>query len=336
MKCQEVAVTVVEKVAGVVGRLNGFVGGCKRACVSVIACNVLCIKPWRVGVEEYGCGRCLPCKIKRRNLWTGRLLLERMDHAASWFVTLTYADEWLPKDLSVRPRELSKFLKRLRRRVQPERVRYYGVGEYGEDYGRPHYHLALYGLPALRHVNPGDAHMMAITCKCDVCKAWPYGGVSIWPLDEKTAAYICKYVTKFGGEDAEKKIGTRHREFARMSLRPAGIGATGAKAVFHSVARNLGWDYYLGNGSGDVPSVLRVAGKLRPLGRYLRSKIRQQVGLGTGEPPAVGRRRKEELQRDLQEEGARVRREERRVSDVHRAVVLEEISTTKGKRYEKK
>ena len=67
----------------------------------------------------------------------------------SIFVTLTYDDNQVPMndnaDLILYKPDLQNFLKRLRKRKDGERIRYFAVGEYGTQSGRPHYHLCLFG-----------------------------------------------------------------------------------------------------------------------------------------------------------------------------------------------
>lgn len=93
-----------------------------------------------------GCGRCLFCRIKKRNKWTARLILENACHSSSIFVTLTYSNEFLPSPPSVSKRELQLFLKRLRKALGDKKIRYYACGEYGDTFLRPHYHLIIFGM----------------------------------------------------------------------------------------------------------------------------------------------------------------------------------------------
>ena len=100
----------------------------------------------------FPCGQCLACRINRRRVWTNRLLLESLDHEHNSFITLTYADEFLPIS-PTKPvptlckRDAQLFLKRLRKRLTFP-IRYYLCGEYGGLNGRPHYHAILFGFPA--------------------------------------------------------------------------------------------------------------------------------------------------------------------------------------------
>ncbi len=94
-----------------------------------------------------GCGRCLFCRINHAREWQHRLLLEASTWEVSIFATLTYDTMRTPYDGSLIPRDLKLFMKRLRKRMEPLRIRFYAVGEYGEDEAEhPHYHLALFGV----------------------------------------------------------------------------------------------------------------------------------------------------------------------------------------------
>ena len=76
-------------------------------------------------------------------------MIEAGQHTDNAFVTLTYADDQLPDGNSLCPEDVTKFLKRLRKRIDPVKIRYFLCGEYGEgSTSRPHYHLILFGLPS--------------------------------------------------------------------------------------------------------------------------------------------------------------------------------------------
>lgn len=68
-------------------------------------------------------------------------MLELHDHESATFTTLTYDDKKLP--VTLRPRDLQLFLKRVRKKFK---VRFFASGEYGEQNNRPHYHAIIYGL----------------------------------------------------------------------------------------------------------------------------------------------------------------------------------------------
>lgn len=99
----------------------------------------------------YPCGKCPVCMQKRANEWSLRIALECREHEHLAFVTLTYSPEQLPPDYCLVPSHISSFMKRLRtyseRMGFDGKIRYFGVGEYGEKRGRPHYHLVIFGLP---------------------------------------------------------------------------------------------------------------------------------------------------------------------------------------------
>lgn len=63
---------------------------------------------------------------------------------SAFFLTLTYNDEHLPPGAQLSKRDLQLFIKRLRK-VNPG-IKYFAVGEYGTDKGRPHYHLVIFNL----------------------------------------------------------------------------------------------------------------------------------------------------------------------------------------------
>lgn len=187
-------------------------------------------------------------------------MLEATRHSENSFVTLTYAPEHLPESGSLVPQHLQKYLKVLRRSIEPHKIRYYAVGEYGDETFRPHYHLALFGA--------GESYRSAIA------ESWPYGIVDIGTLTLQSAQYVAGYVTKKMTKDDDPRLNGRYPEFARMSLKP-GIGADAMADVATDFWEPLGQEYIYR--TGDVPMSINHGKKALPLGRYLRQKLRDEL-----------------------------------------------------------
>lgn len=233
---------------------------------------MLCKAPFSRGVLQFGCGQCFPCRVNRRRLWTHRMLLEQLKHQTSAFVTLTYDDDHLPAGGTLVPKDAQDWLKRLRRAVEPRTLRFFLVGEYGEQSWRPHYHAIIFGLCPV-----GDAEIVQST--------WSRGFTMCAEVNQHTVQYTCGYVTKkLNGRDERSRelLNGRFPEFARMSLRP-GIGAPAIKEVVDALTTDGG--AILMSQSEDVPQALRHGGKLNPLGRYLRRKLREGYGIKDGKAP---------------------------------------------------
>jgi len=108
---------------------------------------------------EVACGQCLGCRVDHRIMWAIRIIHEahvHMDqHGNSW-LTLTYRDasectneqyklgQYIPADYSLRPSDVSKFFRVLRKENQHKKIRYFYCGEYGDENHRPHYHVCLF------------------------------------------------------------------------------------------------------------------------------------------------------------------------------------------------
>lgn len=226
------------------------------------------------GVVPFGCGQCRPCRINRRRQWMWRQFLESLTHKENCFVTLTYDDKHLPSDRMLEPRSLQLFLKRLRDKVAPTRIRFFAVGEYGEETKRPHYHLSLFGVSGNTLFNDG---VRAKALPEILAESWsrdgePIGFVHVAEFNEVTAQYVAGYVVK-KLEDRTSGFNPAVPEFARMSNRP-GIGAA-AMAV---IARSL-YDHNQIERGRDVPNQLRLGSRTIPLGRYLLSRLRGEVGI---------------------------------------------------------
>ena len=96
--------------------------------------------------KRFPCGQCMACRLNKQREKAMRIGHELQYHKESVFITLTYDPEHLPENGSLVKSDVQKFLKRLRKRLGVERVRYFLCGEYGELGNRPHYHLIVFGL----------------------------------------------------------------------------------------------------------------------------------------------------------------------------------------------
>lgn len=156
----------------------------------------------------FPCGRCICCRINRREEWSMRLYHEHEYWKDACFVTLTYNDFYLPRNESgvpvLRPDDLQKFFKRLRRtlcrRISSQfRIKMFSCGEYGPSTHRPHYHAIIFGLD---WTNP--VHVQAIKDSWRFCdehmwlpryqrgrNRFPIGACTL-----ETCRYVAGYVYK--------------------------------------------------------------------------------------------------------------------------------------------
>lgn len=163
---------------------------------------------------EVPCGRCLACRIKKRQEWVLRLTHELSYYQQSSFVTLTYNDAYLPIGEmgipTLRKADLQKCIKRIRKALPADyRIKYFACGEYGDLTQRPHYHLILMGLGLT------DEH------KQIVMRSWPFcdwdneyirrGSFGVAEAD--SVRYVAQYIDKkFSGDLAEEEYEEKGRE----------------------------------------------------------------------------------------------------------------------------
>lgn len=115
------------------------------------------------------------------------------------------------------------------------------------------------------------------------------GNIHSGELNSKSAAYIAGYVTKKMTSKDDPRLEGRHPEFARMSNRP-GIGALALAEVAHVFL-----SHDLDETETDVPNHLNHGRVAYPLGRYLKRKLREQIGKSPDTPKEVLDRYEEEM-----------------------------------------
>ena len=93
---------------------------------------------------EVPCRMCMECRLNYTREWAMRICNEANSYDNNCFLTLTFNDEHLPNDNSIHKRDLQLFVKRLRKALVGKKIRYFGCGEYGGKFGRPHYHIIIF------------------------------------------------------------------------------------------------------------------------------------------------------------------------------------------------
>lgn len=169
------------------------------------------------------CGHCIGCRLEYSRQWAIRCQLESKVHPDNkWFVTLTYDDEHLPSDYSLNRLDLHRFIDNLRHNYSC--IRYFACGEYGETFGRPHYHLIMWNLPlndlefARKSKNGLNLYQSPW-----LNEKWSRGQVLVGEVNWETSAYVARYVTKKHTKEQNEEL-NRENEFVVMSRKP-GIGA---------------------------------------------------------------------------------------------------------------
>lgn len=186
------------------------------------------------------CGQCIGCRLERSRQWAIRCYHEASLYEDNCFITLTYNNENLPDDLSVSVREFQLFMKRLRKKYNKRRIRFFHCGEYGEaternNYiARPHYHACLFNFDLPDKVLFKETNGVKIYTSQILSDLWGKGFVTVGDVTFESAAYVARYIMKkITGDQADehyKTINTetgeivqRKPEYITMSRRP-GIG----------------------------------------------------------------------------------------------------------------
>ena len=200
------------------------------------------------------CRHCLNCRVSYQSqleFMTEHELFYnyRSGHGAS-FVCFTYDDNHLPLNNSLCKKDLQLFLKRMRRycsyRHYNTQFKFLACGEYGDSFGRPHYHVIFIGLT--------DVQINSIAPKC-----WSYGLIDVGVLGQGGLRYVLKYCSKsVGGKLAQSMYEDNGLERPFLS---------------HSI--NLGKQFVLDNFE-DISAhnfCYLSKGERVPLPKYLRNRF---------------------------------------------------------------
>jgi hypothetical protein len=251
-----------------------------------------CLYPIELAERQLvACRKCILCKVEQAQMWKGRILLEGQCHAEKCMVTATYDDEHLPQGGTLVPEHYRDWLKRVRerwRKLDGRKLRFLGCGEYGPKTGRPHYHTMLFGVQChygYQRLLPGGKR----DCTCDFCtnlrESWSYGFVKVSHFDNTTAGYMAEYpIKKLFGDRERDFLKGRAPQFIRRSSRP-GIGVRFIPEMARIFKRADDHARKRGRYYPDVPVVAQFGRKRLPLGRHMRTKLREAAGRD-GKAPA--------------------------------------------------
>lgn len=141
-------------------------------------------------VVTHGCGQCEPCLKRRQREWVFRCSWEARKHPYNWILTLTYEDAFLhfteKGNATLCKDDFQRFMKRLRKAYTQDKIRYLVRGEYGGMFGRPHFHVILFGFCCCSKEE----------CGYRISDKWPYGGVYVDTYSDRAVQYITNYLLK--------------------------------------------------------------------------------------------------------------------------------------------
>lgn len=240
-----------------------------------------CLNPVRVPSKAIGatsrmwmtvpCGKCVECLKARQHSWVYRLERTDAEYRFGYFITLTYDPASVPLlltsgevlryneyihrksiedcDMTLHPKDLQNYFKRLRKIFS---FVYYCCGEYGDQFGRPHYHSLLW-TNDINNARNQDA----------IIDKWQYGDVQIEPIIPARIYYCTKYINKSSVEAAPNDV--VYPCFQRSSH---GLGLKGF------VDDKLYHDKYI-DSDNRMETVQLASGEQIPVPRYFRKQFFQ-------------------------------------------------------------
>lgn len=202
-----------------------------------------------------------------------RCVQEASQHEANCFITLTYATEKLPVDGVSWRRDFQLFLKRLRKHTSSlgiKRISYFGCGEFGEKFSRPHFHSLIFGFdfPDRKYWKTGKSGCRWYTSAL-LSKLWANGHSSVGSLTYESAAYTAQYVMK-------KITGKKARDHypKRVDPETGEITWLGPEFVMCSLKPAIGASYFEKYAEDCYPSdFVVVGGKRMRVPRYYDRKM---------------------------------------------------------------
>lgn len=181
---------------------------------------------WQVSdIVELPCGHCELCQKSRSRDWIIRIekafeaFKNNHKNTFSYFVTWTYADEFLPLSPTSRMPTLDKqtfrhMFNTIKNTEELTAVdfQYYAVGEYGDLSARPHYHGIVFTSKPI-----------------DWQHYWQFGNIQVGDVQPESIGYVTRYV--------DKKLGSyiKKEDYDLLGIEP----------IFSIMTKGLGKDFIL-------------------------------------------------------------------------------------------
>lgn len=171
-------------------------------------------------VEIVGCGQCTGCLLNYSRDRATQMMCEKKygnngkeyPEEQCWFITCTYADEYLKTHVTVNTEtgekfegvsldvdDHIKFMKRLRKKFKNSKIKFVVAGEYGSKTQRPHLHYILFGVPLdmtkFKKVGMNALNQPTWVSE-ELNKIWGMGHVEIGRVDWRSCAYVARYTLK--------------------------------------------------------------------------------------------------------------------------------------------
>lgn len=222
-----------------------------------------CISPLLVKHGFVPCGYCGNCLSRKRQDWSYRIKQELKRAKTADFLTLTYAPEHIQTSPSGLPTlvksDFPQFIKQIRTetsRTLPRgykwpQMRYYTVGEYGEQTQRPHIHSILFNL------HPD--------IKPKTLDIWSRGNIDFGTVEGGSIGYVTGYVINRHGDYQD-----RQKPFALISK---GMGANYLTSNYNYHKHGKRFDV---NNQG-IPGALPRYYQERIFNKHERELYRSQV-----------------------------------------------------------
>lgn len=233
-------------------------------------------------VSQVGCGQCTGCLLDYSRDRATQMMVEKKfgfngneyPDGTTWFLTVTYADEYLKtahkvntetgeifEGISLNISDTQKFMKRIRKRYKGCKIKYVIAGEYGSKTQRPHYHYIIFGLPldVTKFKKVGMNALKQPIWKCEELeKIWGMGNIVVGRVDWRSCAYVARYTLK--------KAFNRDKEWYE---------AQGMEPEFIFWSNGVGKSYYTNNKNqiyttDSVPISTHMGGLLRTPKSYDR------------------------------------------------------------------
>lgn len=217
-----------------------------------------CSRPFKhpTLVDRFGepikipCGSCYSCREDLQRMAVDRMFVAWHSHDVSAFVTFTYDDAHLRFNEGFDRPTLSKqdvhrYLDNIKHRLKKIDFEYFLAGEYGDKFGRPHYHCIFFGLDYQIHKKFFE-------------QSWKLGSVKVLPVNASCFQYVAKYICQPYAKEY------RDSNFYDLGLEPP----------FRKMSRGLGLSVYREHQEElDRQGYFIFHGKKITLNRYYFNKL---------------------------------------------------------------